>query len=172
MTTLTVDNFTFEFPDTWSVVKYDDCKFYRKQFGQLQDVKGVDVLTIGNELFIIEAKDFRNFRIQNKGRIANQELALEIAKKIRDTVAALYGAHRHGNPDLAPYCHYLFKQSRRPIKVIFLLEEDRPPTPHKSAKKIRSDLLIKIKQGLGYLDVHCNLHTLSDISRHYGWTVR
>lgn len=173
MITLSVNNFTFEFPNEWCVIKYDECNFYRKRFGPLEDVKAVDILAIGRELlFIIEAKDFTGHRIENKKRIANQELALEIAKKIRDTVAVLYGAYRCGNKELRSCCDYLFAPNTRPIKVIFLLEEDRPPTMHKSAKRIRSDLLTAIKQRLRYLSVHCNLHNCADVSDRYGWTVR
>ena len=82
MKTVSVDNFEFEFPDEWSVIKYDECNFYRKRFGKPEDVKAVDLLAIGDELFIIEAKDFRGYRIQNKKRMTNGDLVLEIAKKI------------------------------------------------------------------------------------------
>ncbi len=144
MITLRVENFTFEFPDGWSVIKYDDCTFYRRQFGVPEDIKGVDILASGGELFIIEAKDFRDHRIENKDRMKNNELVLEIAKKIRDTVAILYGAYRHENQDLVQFCRYLFAQNARPLRIIFLLEEDRPPTPHKSFKGIRPKLLTAI----------------------------
>ena len=172
MTMLPVDNFMFEFPGSWTFIKYDDCGFYRRRFGQLEDVKAVDVLAIGHGLFIIEAKDFRGYRIQNKPRMSNSELVLEMAKKIRDTVAVLYGAYRHGNSELSGFYNYLYSQNIRPIKVILLLEEDRPPTGHKSFKRIRSDLLAAINQRLRYLNVHCNLHNCADVPVNYGWTVR
>ncbi|AFM24844.1 hypothetical protein [Desulfomonile tiedjei] len=172
MTTQRVDTFTFEFPDSWLTIKYDDCVFYRNRFGQLVDVKAVDVLAIGHGLFIIEAKDFRRYRIQSKQRMSNDELVLEIAKKVRDTVAVLYGAYRHENQELSEFCSYLYSQTVRPIKVILLLEEDRPPTGHKSFKRIRPNLLTAINQRLRYLNVHCNLHNCSDVPGNYGWTVR
>ncbi len=167
-----VENFTFEFPDGWYVKKYDECNFYRKQFAEPEDIKAVDVLALGEVLFVIEAKDFRGYRIANRKRMAQNELALEIGKKIRDTVAVLYGAHRLGNQELSKFCDYLFVRNSRPIKVILLLEEDRPPTGHKSFKAIRPYLLTAIKQRLRYLSAHCNLHNCADVSQHYGWTVR
>lgn len=172
MKSIKVERFTFEFPDEWPVKKYDDCSFYREQFGEPEDIKAVDVLAIGEDLFIIEAKDFRGYRIANKKRMADNELVLELAKKIRDTVAVLFGAHRFGNLELAEFCNYLFVRNSGPIKVILLLEQDRPPTGHKSFKAIRPALLTAIKQRLRYLNAHCNLHNCADVPDHYGWTVR
>jgi hypothetical protein len=172
MIELVVDDFTFEFPDGWRAIKYDESPFYRKRFGEPEDVKAVDVLALNDELFIIEAKNFRGHRIENKERVKNDTLALEIAKKIRDTLAVLYGAHRHQNEELAAFSGHLFGHAVPPITIAFLLEEDRPPTSHKSFKGIRPALRTAIENKLRFLNVRFNLHNLHDMSTRYDWTVR
>jgi hypothetical protein len=58
------------------------------------------------------------------------------------------------------------------LKIILLLEEDRPPASHKSFKNVRSNLRKAIKQRLRYLGVPFNLHDLADIAESsYDWTV-
>ncbi|MEW6351932.1 MAG: NERD domain-containing protein [Thermodesulfobacteriota bacterium] len=169
MTTLPVDTLTFEFPDDWPVIKYDDCHFYRNGQRKPEGTKAVDVLAIApHGLFIIEAKDFRGTGIENK-----QELVQALSRKIRDTLAMLYGAHTHGDRALERFCNYLFSGASGEIKVIFVLEEDRPSSKKQSAfRAVRSSLRSAIKKPLRFIKADCNLHTCDDVPRIYGWTVR
>ncbi|HEY2343094.1 MAG TPA: hypothetical protein VGH90_08710, partial [Chthoniobacteraceae bacterium] len=101
---LDIERQRFEFGDRWIVAfKYDDSVFYRKEAAALQgsidaipqSAKAVDVIGLhdGMGLFLLEAKDFRGHRIANKPRMQG-EVAVEVAVKARDTVAALVGAAR------------------------------------------------------------------------------
>jgi hypothetical protein len=169
---LPVQRFVFDFPDDRPVIKYDDCGFYRKL--GLEGTKAVDVLAIKNNmLFIIEASDLTGHRIENRRHVTKGGLAVETAQKVRDTIAVLYGAHRNDDRNLKDFSDFLYATANKPeITVVLLLEEDRPPAPHKSFEKIRSDLLLNIKQKLKYLHVKCMLHKCHDVPAHYEWTVR
>ena len=46
------------------------------------------------DLYWIEVKDFRGYRIQNKRRLSEGELAIEVAQKVRDSIAGIIGAYR------------------------------------------------------------------------------
>jgi hypothetical protein len=174
MTSLRVQNFIFQFPDSRPVVKYDDCNFYRDRLKHLHGTKAVDVLAINNGvLFIVEATDLTGFRIDNKKHVKEGGLALETAQKVRDTIAVLYGAYRNEIDDLRSFCDFLYGRANRPdITVVLVLEEDRPPTPHKSFEKIRPALLLSIKQKLKFLGVRCAVHNCTDVPGAYGWTVQ
>jgi hypothetical protein len=172
MSSLPVQKFVFEFPNHWSFIKYDDCSFYRDL--NLQETKAVDVLAIMNcHLFMIEATDLKGYRIPNKKHVKDGGLALETAQKVRDTIAILYGAYRNETGSLRDFCDFLYARTNRPmISVVLLLEEDRPPTLHKSFQKIRSDLLLSIKQKLKFLKVRCMVHNCADVPPSYGWSVQ
>jgi len=103
-TQLDVENQRFEFGDEWSIAfKYDDSDFHQKEATKLQGViddiphstKAVDLVGLHevSGLLLLEAKDFRGHRIANKLRVRG-EVSVEVAVKVRDTVAALVGAAR------------------------------------------------------------------------------
>lgn len=126
-----------------------------------------------NLLFMIEATDLRGHRIANKNHVQKGELALETAQKVRDTIAVLYGAYRKEIHDLRDFYDFLYARADRPvIKMVLLLEEDRPPTQHKSFKKIRPALRLSIQQKLKYWNVRCMVHNCAEIPSVYGWTVQ
>ncbi len=168
MNTLTVDTLTFEFPDGWPVIKYDDCHFYRNGPRKPEGTKAVDILAIGPRgLFVIEATDFRGDRIEDKPKLVQ-----ECAQKIRDSLAILYGAHSHGDRELEVFCHYLFSGPSGEIKVILVVEEDRPSSKkHKSFEAVRSSVRTAIRKRLRFLRAECNLHSCADVPGNYGWTV-
>lgn len=172
MCTVIVDNFTFTFDSGSHAIKYDECNFYRKRFGHMEDVKAVDVLALcGSVLLMIEAKDFREYRIENKPKLKNYELAGEVAKKIRDTVAVLYGAYRLGNEELSRFYNYCFGRNTGAVRVVLVLEEDRPPTGHRSFRVLRPKLLMAIKQRLKFLGVHCDVYNRQEVPHDCGWVV-
>ncbi len=169
------ENLQFEFPYDWQVDKYDDKNhFYYNQVCQCQSTKAVDILAwSGTQLFLIEAKDFRGDRIRNKERINKGELIIEVAQKVRDTFAGLYGAHRCLNEELQPFCHPLFTGKHQPVKMVLLLEEDIPPSNNiKSLKQKRSALAKAIRKQLKFLSIHCHVHNSSDLPKHFQWNVR
>ena len=85
----------FQFPDGWKVSKFDGWSFYRNQF---QNVCGgataIDLLAIEAPscLWKIEVKDYRRHR-----RTKTNDLAEEVAGKVRDSLAALVAAQVNAN---------------------------------------------------------------------------
>jgi len=164
----------FQFPSDWQVCKYDEQNhFYHNQIRRCQGTKAVDILAwSGTEFFMIEAKDFRGDRIDNKVRILKGELISEVTQKVRDSIAGLYGAYRCFNEELQPFYHPLFYGKHQPVKVVLLLEEDRPPDRAKSFKYRRSQLEKNLKTQLKFLGVHCHIHNCNDVPVSFQWCVK
>ena len=133
-TTLDEGRLRFEFDDAWTVVKYDDTVEYAHIRDQTE-AKGVDfvgLIAAGSSRFVIhliEVKDFRGHRIENAPRIRDGKLALEVAQKVRDTVAGLIGACRTSG-EAQPWQRFAGALHRRrdEVRVVLWLELDRPPT--------------------------------------------
>lgn len=135
----------FVFGDNWQVRKFDDTSFYRRHFEKLDGSKAVDFLGLhGRELFFIEVKDFRGYRIENKKRLSSHELYLEVGQKVRDSVACLVAAYRHQPEEWQPFIEGL-RNIKHPIKVVLWLEEDSnsqlPPQRQKVHNNIASNAL-------------------------------
>lgn len=126
----------FSFDSSWQVVKYDDTPLYRDGVGVIPFTKAVDFIGLRKgTLFLVEVKDFREHRIENERRLTEGELAVEIAQKIRDSIAGLVGAHRTAaNPEaVAPFVR-VFVKADSEIKVVIWLEHDLPEYPSKREK--------------------------------------
>ena len=133
-TTCDVENQRFVFGNEWSIAfKYDDSNFYRKEAIKLQGIidgvphstKAVDLIGLHrvSGLLLLEAKDFRGHRIMNKPRVEG-EVAVEVAVKARDTVAALVGANRKPvtefpSGNLLPALDF-----EKEVSVVLWLEDD------------------------------------------------
>lgn len=131
-TTCYVENLRFKFDDAWTVVKYDETVEYERIRDQTE-AKGVDFVGLtaaGNSRFVIhliEVKDFRGHRIENAPRIRAGKLVLEVAQKVRDTVAGVIGACR--TSDEAQHWRHFARALRRgrdEVRVVLWLEQDRP----------------------------------------------
>ncbi|RKZ90283.1 MAG: hypothetical protein DRR19_10575 [Candidatus Parabeggiatoa sp. nov. 1] len=167
-------NLTFQFPSDWHVCKYDsENHFYYNQVRRCEGTKAVDIIaSSGNELFMIEAKDFRGDRINNKARILKGELVVEVTQKVKDSIVGLYGAFHSFNEELQPFYRPFFAEKRQPIKIVLLLEEDRIPEKAKHFKYRRSQLRKTINSHLKFLNVHCYVHNCSDLPNHFQWRVK
>ena len=127
MTTHSLDesNLRFQFKEGLLPIKFDESNFYTKRFNTLQGSKGVDFIVFDEEtLYFIEVKNFSGHEIENKKRLnANTEdsLALEVSRKVRDSIACLVGAFKNSNDQLTPYFNRL-KTKSVDIKVILFLE--------------------------------------------------
>jgi hypothetical protein len=82
-------------------------------------------------LVFMEVKDFRQHRIENKARLSSNELAVEIAVKVKDTIAGIVGGAR-----LSTHQRVLFKEfvrylnsEKKIIEVVLWLEEDARGLP-------------------------------------------
>jgi hypothetical protein len=121
----------FRFEDTWFVVKYDVNPDYNNRIGLLKDTKAVDFVGVLSNLilYFIEVKDFRGYRIQNRHRLRDGELALEVAQKVRDTIAGVVAAHHRGNSAIWGGVVGRLTKSEPPVRVLLWLEDDIPPGP-------------------------------------------
>ncbi|MGN7763170.1 MULTISPECIES: DUF6661 family protein [Paenibacillus] len=118
-------NLSFQFKEGLFPVKFDETNFYVNHFITLQGSKGVDFIVFDDKtVYFIEVKNFSGYEIENKNRlIANSEqsLALEVSRKVRDSIACLVGAYKNSNEVLSPYFNRL-KSRTVDIKVILFLE--------------------------------------------------
>jgi hypothetical protein len=144
----------FSFGESWRVVKYDDHRDYRQKIAKLEGSGALDFVACRNGLFLIEVKDFRGYRIENKERLEQGHLAEEVAGKVRDTIAGLVGAHQcSSEPEFwEPYASALVRRTR-PIRVILWLEHDHPPGPvlARRWKSVRMILAQTLKTKLRWL---------------------
>ena len=125
-TEITEGNLRFRFGDGWRVLRYDDHPDTRAHLGRLASRKAVDFVALRDDrLFLIEVKDFRGNRIENKPRLAGGVLAEEVALKAHDTLAGLVLARRgeEADPLWSQALDALRPGGRRPYVVLWL-EDD------------------------------------------------
>lgn len=144
----------FVFGERWQIFKLDDHRDYRQRIGKLENTKAVDFIGIldQEELYLIEVKDLRGDRIPNKDRLLKGQLAIEIAQKVKDSVACIVGAYRTSSTpeDWEPYLKILANKKKR-IRVVLWLEQDLP-SDYRSRRKVTSSVRMKIfKQKLTWL---------------------
>lgn len=149
---LKVEDQLFTFGDEWAIAfKYDDSDFYRTKVQKhLPQTKAVDVLGVRPKqgLLLLEAKDFRGYRIANKKRLVNGELAIELAAKVKDTVAGVLGAFRAGEKSFESIGKHVVLTEK--LIVVLWLEDDT--SQNLSEWKMRLDTINqKIKECLAWL---------------------
>lgn len=128
--------FQFEFDDHWQVVKFDMHPGYRNGIEKLDGTKAVDFAgVLDNDVYFIEVKDFRHYRIENEQRLIKGDLPIELGQKVKDSVACVIGANRTAS-DLTvwePFVQILSDRSKV-IKIALWLEYDSPSYPAKRSK--------------------------------------
>lgn len=144
----------FSFDDSkWIVLKYDEETAYLDRIAKLQGTKGVDFIGIhDSDLYLIEVKDFRNFRIQNQPRLTSGELSIEVGQKVRDTVAGIVGAYRtSSHPQRWESFAKKITANNKVIRVVIWLEYDLPA--HNTARdKVRASVETNVyKKRLNWL---------------------
>lgn len=145
----------FEFQEPpWQARKWDDTPSYRNHIGKLTGTKATDfVAWRDSNVLFIEVKDFRGHRIENKARLSDGELALEVAQKVRDTLAGIIGAHRMAG-DGADWTVPVGSTAnvKHGVQVVLWLEQDAPPkAPRGTLDRTRNTLEQLLKQQLRWL---------------------
>ena len=146
------------------LIQYDAQTDYKKIQQAIEKTKAVDFIGILNNsiLTFIEVKNFKGHRIENKPRVENSEdsLELEVAQKVRDTLAGITGAIRHSTHlkvNFETYQQYL-SNLKKDIHVVLWLEEDTPPQPlpfrNKRIKALGGSLTLRLRQKLTWLTPH------------------
>lgn len=104
-------NLEFTFDDGISVIKFDNTQYYNTYKDCLDGGKGVDFLAFNNEYYtFIEVKDFQGsendknniLRLKTNGDEV-ETLDLEVSKKVRSSLACLFGSHIKQNAELEPF---------------------------------------------------------------------
>jgi len=120
----------FSFDGDWKVIKWDDHAAFRGGLMRFESTKAVDFVgVLADALWLIEVKDFRRYRIENKERLASGALAREVARKVRDSIASLVWACQReplDRRDIGPFLRTLLGCKQK-IPIVLWLEEDRPP---------------------------------------------
>ncbi|OAD23054.1 hypothetical protein THIOM_001120 [Candidatus Thiomargarita nelsonii] len=118
---------------------------------------------------VIEVKDFRGHRVENRDRLFKAKLPscqlvngkcqldkgslwlpIELAQKVRDSIACIIGnSHTSSEPKTwQPYAKLICRQK---IKVILWLEQDLPDNPFERKKVELSIRIKRFKQKLSWL---------------------
>lgn len=119
----------FEFGSAWNVLKLDEDAGYRSGIEKVDETKAVDFAGMYDkgDLFLIEVKDFRKYRIPNKQRLSSGELAIEVAQKVRDSLACIIGCHRTNDASAVwTEMAKILMDRKKEIKVVIWLEHDLP----------------------------------------------
>jgi hypothetical protein len=119
--TLDVENLSFTFPDTWTVIKFDDTVFYRGQFGKMwEGIKAVDLVAVSDDrtAYLIEVKDYRVAREPGP-----KELPHLVAAKVFDTLAAQIPCKLNANEDAE---QAIAKRVSECLKLVVVLHVEQP----------------------------------------------
>ncbi|MDD2402507.1 MAG: NERD domain-containing protein [Clostridia bacterium] len=154
---------------TENVIKFDDSEFFRHKYQVLQDGKGVDFLVFHNKtLWLIEVKNFTGHETEGKTRkrlgVRNKEvesLDIEVALKVRSTLACLVGAGTKKDEVLKNYSKRLTDiilqdSDKLKLKVILFLEGEFSTDIRNEAKTF-SFIQKSIKNNLRWLDVEVHI---------------
>ncbi len=122
----------FRFNDQWEVYQLDEEVDYRKQIcKKVPDTKSIDFVGFNeskNILLFIEVKSFRGYGNRtNIQRLTgeNDDITVEVAQKVRDSLAIIIGGARHStnlSDTWKKYIDHLNKE--KDLKVIAWVELD------------------------------------------------
>ncbi len=168
MQTYLVDGLKFEFPDKWTVSKYDEWSFYRNRFSKMGNgIKALDLLAVSPNgvTWMIEAKDYRAH-----SRTKPSNLADELREKVLDTLAAILPAKING--DVAAETDVAARMvATRKLRIVLHLEQ---PVRHSKLfpRAINpADVYMQIRRQLKPIDAHPLVAEMNNM-RNLPWTVR
>lgn len=116
--------------DLWEDVRdFDKTNPDYKKIEKLNGTKAIDIIGYhkGKGLFLIEVKDFRQHRIENRDRIVKLELFEEVGQKVKDALACILAAARnstHSQEYWKRQVSRILNTGERVIVALWL-EEDR-----------------------------------------------
>ena len=141
----------FEFPDRSRAVKFDNTDFYRKYINKAPNTKGIDFLVDDKKrLVFLEVKNCKGDESNNNWRVVpnnrkhdtskttvtvedRDSLDIEVAEKVRQTIAALVGVQslkntRKAAEEISIFAEALMSEKilddSKEILVILFLEGD------------------------------------------------
>jgi hypothetical protein len=117
---LDVDGLEVSYSTEWQLAKWDESRAYRNGLERwVQGSKAVDLVgTKAGALHLIEVKDFVGHHLENKSRLTSAELAIEVAQKVRDSIAGIIGGSRGADPGLWDVLAALLVGTRHELTVV------------------------------------------------------
>ncbi len=173
-------NLRFDFSDDWTFIEqYDLLSDYDRIKNAITGTKGVDFVGILNDktLYFFEVKNFKGHRISSKGRFSDDDdpIWLEVAQKVRDTVAGIIGASRKSldreeKLQWQNVAEYLIDSNKRVIIVLWLEQDgdnDKQEYKRKRKKGYKTTIKGKLKESLLWLAdevlvLSCDYNLLED----------
>jgi len=158
---------TFSFPQRLRAEKYDDWSFYRNQLtNAFGGAKAVDILCLDSDCgWLIEIKNYRQHR-----RSKLVDLDLEVAKKVRDTLAGLVAASCNANDrDERRFATEFL--AKRALHVVLHLEQPKNPSRLFPRRVNLVNLTIKLKRSLKAIDAHPKVVDKDTLKPSMAWTV-
>lgn len=168
----------FSFSEQWQIIKLDQHPQYLQGIEKLDGTKAVDFVGLFNQrdLYFIEVKDFRGYRIENKQRLRSGELAIEVGQKVRDSLACLIAGCRATQSENS-WQTFAQRMVRKDtvIRVILWLEQDLPFQQSQQAQKAQDVIFLKqIKAKVAWLTNRVSVvalnsltHQLPDVQIHH-----
>jgi hypothetical protein len=150
MPIITEGKLEFTFPEGCLVEKYDETAFYKKHFQKFADSKCVDIVALspaGESLWLIEIKDYRLY-----WREKEMDLFLELARKVRDTLANLYLAQWRTGISIHEFARHAARKPK--IRVVLHLEQPKVPSRLYPPVVDRDKARLKLQQALRVADPH------------------
>jgi len=143
----------FKFQPSWRVWKWDGHPSYRNGIQKLQTSEAVDFVGLrGSDLVcFIEVKDYRGH-----SRKKNDDLVTWVARKVRDTVAGIVGAHYMRSDGSDWKLHLDAWSENRRLQVLLWLEGDH------LTKAELAVLTDGLKRRLRWLTSHVLVANLAD----------
>lgn len=162
-----VDGFRFDFGTGWHVCRWDATAFVRNSYCNLGGgSKSCDLVAFeddGDELWLIEVKDYRHYRREKLSQLHD-----EMAAKVRDTLAALWAAQVNASGDERNFARQARRRSR--IRAVLHLET-RQTSGLMPAKKHAADIKMALKRALKAIDPHPVVSSVDNLGG-VRWTVR
>jgi hypothetical protein len=167
MTNLSEGRLTFIFDAGCGASAYDKRSFFRNQYQSVcGSSKGVDFLCIDNGvLWLIEIKDYRR---RNTPKPSN--LAPDVARKMRDTLAGLMAAQCHAN-DAAErdFARRAARAGR--LRVVIHVEQPEKISRLFPRAVDPADLKIQLEKLLKAIDPHPAIVDQHNLQPAMNWTV-
>lgn len=131
MPTFREQNLELRFSDEARVLHWDADDAYKRGLRRCQGTKAVDfcLLTPTREPVLLEVSDLRGHRIENKQHLTGGGMAVEVAEKVRDSLAGMTRACERklsAFEDFERFVHCFINRSSK-LKIVLWLEQDRSP---------------------------------------------
>ncbi len=164
----------FEFPDNWAVCKLDETRFFRKRFQSFakepggKGSKAVDFVAYDPsevELWLVEVRDYRV-----EPRRKSTDLLLEIAQKVRDSLACIHAMASLAGGDNNGFAKRALRKHH--LRVVLHIEQPAKPSRLKPPVSEAAGLKQRLKHTMRAVDPHALAGGMSILNPKTPWSVQ